>query len=203
MSFITLKKIRNFIPLLILGLASFVFTAFVLLNAYEQVFFRDIPYFETLRVYQHSEELTKIVSRMDSSSDFLHRVVTDTPRYLTIPSINSSIELTPMLYRDSFYYVRGNKGHVIKKAKSNTMAIYLDENWRTTTDLGNLKVNDVIFILSYDYNYIFKIEEVLVNATSAFAPKEEDSQTPKIVIVGEKKDTLIVATAVLVNSVFR
>lgn len=193
---------KGFFSLVVLAIFSFAFTVFVLLNAYEQIFFRDIPYLETLREYPHSDDLNQVVSKVDGSAEFLHHLVKDVPRYITLPSINSSIELTSDLYRDGKYYVRGNKGHVIKKKNSNTLIVYLDENWRTTTDLSLLKEDELLFILSYEYNYIFKIDRVVKNIED-FRPSDVEALKPEVVLIGAGKSSFTIVTATLVNSVHR
>lgn len=198
-----LRFFRNRVSLLLLAIVSLVITAFIVLNAFEQVFFYDIPFLETLRKYNHSQEITEVQKKIPQNEEFLHQAVRDIPRYLVIPSINSNIELTESLLKEGSFYVRGNKAHVIKTKKSNTMIIYLDENWRTTTDLSNLKNDELLFVMSYDFNYLYKIEEVLVNSTDLQFIKNIDDPRPQVIVVGELNNSYVVVTATLLNSVYR
>ncbi|MCC7290029.1 hypothetical protein IT417_02160 [bacterium] len=187
--------------LIIIGLFSLLFTIYIILNAYEQVFFQDIRYLQTLRRFRNNFVLELIEQKIfTAGSDVsLHEITKDNFRYISFPSINSSIEVTASLKKGDQYYIRGNKAHVIRRENSNDTLVYFDEKWRTTLSMDELDINSLIFLSSNDVNYLFKISNIAIK-TDEFKTDSEENLVPKLFIVCENSNRVKIITAELVNA---
>lgn len=201
-----LKKIlsKHTFLLILMSLVSLAFTLYILLNAYEQVFFQDIKYLQTLRSFQHTEEISKLTQQVFSNKQEVgdqYQISTDNIRFMEIPSINATIELTKELYKNEVWYLRGNKAHIIRNDNSHNLIIYFDETWRTTQEIRTLKKDSFIYFNSNKYIYLYKVESINTNISDFKLPTSE-TDIPRIYVISENNDYQII-TLILVNSSIR
>jgi hypothetical protein len=198
-----IKRYKESFILIVLGILSLIFTIYISLNAYEQVFFQDIAYLKTLRPVVQVDKLNEIYRRVLGASTFsgTHQISKDNIRFLNLSSIEASIEVTHEMKKNEIWYLRGNKSHQIRIDGSNDLIIYFDQTWRTTLNTSLIKENELLFLVSNDSNYIFKIDKIDKDINN-FSIKSEETGIPRIVIFADGNEYFII-TATLVNSVRR
>lgn len=181
---------------------SLLFTIFVLISGFEQIFFIDVKYFSTLRPFERSAVIKQLEDKFvyEINEKSVNKQFNDDRlRFISIPTENAQIELTDSLQRDEQFYVRGNKAHILQKDNSNNKLIYFDLTWRTTNDLDTLSKGSYIYITSESFNYTFIINEIVTSTETLNIPNEEFS-TPHIAIVSDANEIYI---ADLINSTLR
>lgn len=131
----------------VFGLLSLLFTVFVLINTYEVIFNRDIPFAYAVRKIDTQDVVNKEIKEFDVRRD--NRAIGNAAalgdlEYLEIPSLKIRVSLEEARKIGNLWYQRPNVAHYVGLNKDHLgnivdYLIYTDRSWRTlpyTNELG-------------------------------------------------------------------
>lgn len=139
---------------LIVGFLTFLLTSFILINTYEVVFNKDIPFANAIAPLRSQRIINNTISYFENGGDKMYSAPTGSlgePDYLYIPSTDSRVFVARERKIDGEWYYRPNNFHYIslnqdESGVTGDLLLYTTKGFRTIPQPSGVEIGDEIAV---------------------------------------------------------
>lgn len=161
----TKARIRRTAQYALLMGASFVVTAFVLLNGYELAFSKDLPYADALKEVPVQSFISRNLQEKAAADPAAAAGSFGKPVSLKLATRTTKLEVVPATQKNGQYLARAAAAHyayltLSKGGTAGNIALYVRQSWRTILEPAELKPGGNLFLdTDHDWRYMYRIAQ--------------------------------------------